>query len=365
MVGAVREPVVTHVTVVGRVVPLDSESYMELVLLAYRFRRAFVKAVKMYARGVSKGVIVKVVTRELNLGYADTVYKFAKLIVEGVRWNGSDPLRVRIRRLFVASRGFSADKGNRNIRLLSSRELWVNVPWRGWLRFGVCFGERYVPLVSELVGRALSRELSYSAKIVFRGGRAYLHVSVPVELYLRYFSKGRARGDLVAGFDLNSDRVNMVIVDRLGVVRDVRTEWFSEVTSYGFSRNKAWVLRLRALARLLDYAFCHGVGVVVFEDLGRIKRRRFTRSRTANRKMAGFPKRRLLRYGVVMAMKYGFGVRLVDPAYTSKVGGELGRELGLDKHTASAYVLVLKYLGVTSLISGSFSNLRNQNVIIL
>ena len=89
MVGEVREPEITHVTVTGRVIQLDSDSYMELVLLAYRFRKALAKAVKMYAEGVGKDTIVKEVTKELNLGYADTIYKLAKLIVEGVRHNNS------------------------------------------------------------------------------------------------------------------------------------------------------------------------------------------------------------------------------------------------------------------------------------
>ena len=118
----------------------------------------------------------------------------------------------------------------------------------------------------------------------------------------------------------------------------------------GFPRNKAHTLRLQALAKLLDYAYHHGVGVVLFEDLDRVKKRRYTKSRTANRKIMRFPKRRLLQHAIVMAMKYGFKVYLVNPAHTSKVGEKLGKELGLDKHTASAYALTLKYLGVTNLI---------------
>ena len=45
MAGEVREPSITHVTVTGRVIPLDKNSYMELVLLAYKFRKPLVKAV--------------------------------------------------------------------------------------------------------------------------------------------------------------------------------------------------------------------------------------------------------------------------------------------------------------------------------
>ena len=349
MAREVREPEITHVTITGRILPLDNDSYMELILLAYRFRKALIRAIKMYAKGLDRNTIVKEITKELNLGYADTIYKLAKLIAEGAKHNGSNPLRVRIGKLFIVSRGFSSNKGNRNIRLLSTNELQVNIPWKGLLRFKVAFGERYISLVSELVKKALSRKLSYTAKIVFRNGMVYLHVSVPIKLYLKHFSKGRAKGSLVAGFNLNSDRINMVIVDKLGIIRDVKTEWFPEVTSHGFPRNKAHTLRLQSLAKLLDYAYHHGVGVVLFEDLDRIKKRRYTRSRTANRKITRFPKRKLLEHSIVTALKNGFKVYLVNPAYTSKLGEKLGTELGLDKHIASAYVLVLKYLGVSEI----------------
>jgi len=258
---------------------------MELVLLAYRFRRTLIKAIKMTTKGLGKNTIVKEVTKELNLGYADTIYKLAKLIVEGAKSNGSNPLRVKLRRLFIASGGFTANKGNRNIRLLSSSELQVNIPWKGWVKFKVVSGKRCIPLVNELVEKALSKKLSYTAKIVFRNGKVYLHISIPIELYLKYFSKGRAKGKLIAGFDLNSDRVNMVVVNRQGIIRGTKTEWFPEVTSHGFPRNKANTIRLQALAKLLDYAYHHGVGVALFEDLDRIKKRRYTRSKTANRKI--------------------------------------------------------------------------------
>jgi len=360
MAGEVREPGVTHVTIVGRVIPVDRDSYMELILLAYRFRKSLIKAVKMYANEMSRDVIVKEITRELNLGYADTVYKTAKLIVEGAISNSSNPLKTEIRKLFIASRGFSANKGNRNIRLSSTDELQVNIPWRGWVKYRVIFGEKYIPLVKELVKRALLKELSYSARIVFRNDKIHLHLSVPIELYLKYFSKGSARGKLIAGFDLNSDRINMVIADNQGIIRGVKTERFPEVTSHGFSRNKANALRLRALAKLLDYAHHHGVGTVLFEDLERIKKRRYTKSRKANRKISRFAKRKLLDHAIVMSMKHGFKVYLANPAYTTKIGEKIGRELGLDRHTASAYALILKYLGITKIMKSTQSNRKSS-----
>ena len=83
---------------------------------------------------------------------------------------------------------------------------------------------------------------------------------------------------------------------------------------------------MQTLARLLDYAYHHGVGVVLFEDLERIKKRKYTWSMKANRKITRFPKRKLLEHAAVMALKYGFKVYLVNPAYTSKIGEKIRKK---------------------------------------
>ncbi len=44
-----------------------------------------------------------------------------------------------------------------------------------------------------------------------------------------------------------------------------------------------------------------------------------------------------------MPMKYCLRF-LANPAYTSKIEEKLRKEVGLDKHTASVYTLILKYL---------------------
>jgi IS605 OrfB family transposase len=315
--------------------------------LAHRYKDALIKAVKMYSNKLKKSVIVKAITEDLNLGYADTIYKLAKLIVKGAKFHGSDPRKIRVKsnkRLFIASRGFSAQNGNRNIRLLSTDKLKINIPRYGWIKCDTRFGERYLPLVKELVEKALNKEQSYTAKIIFRRGKIYLHLTVPIELYIKYFRKGEAKGNNIAGFDLNSDRINMVIIDRHGVIRDTKTEWYPEVNSHGYPSKKAMTLRLQALGRLLRYAYHCNVCTVVFEDLDRIKERNFMSNRNGHRKISWFPKRKLLEHGKVMALKYGFKVETVNPENTSVLGGKLSRILGLDIHTSSAYAVALRYL---------------------
>ncbi len=301
----------------------------------------------MIARGLEENSVLRELRRVLNKAYADSAYKVAKAIVRGCVFNGGNPLNIEVKKLFIVSEGESSRLGNRNVRLEDTHIVKVKYPYDGsWITLRAEFGEKHLPLLRELVDSAKQKKLSYTARIVFREGDIYLHLSIPIQLYLKYFKKGEARGQLIAGFDLNSDRANLVIIDEHGEIVDVKTAWFPEVTSHGFPREKAKVLRLNALARLLEYCYRHGVGTVVFENLLSVKRKRLTRSKKANRKIARFAKKQLIQHGVVMALKYGFRVLLVDPKGTtsSREHSELMKRYGLDRHTASAYLIALKGL---------------------
>jgi IS605 OrfB family transposase len=301
----------------------------------------------MIARGLEENSVLRELRRVLNKAYADSAYKVAKAMVEGCVFNCGNPLNIEVKKLFIVSEGESSRLGNRNVRLEDTCLVKVKYPYDGsWITLRAEFGEKYLLLLRELVDSAKQKKLSYTARILFREGDIYLHLSIPIQLYLKYFKKGEARGQLIAGFDLNSDRVNLVIIDEHGEIVDVRTAWFPEATSHGFPREKAKVLRLNALARLLEYCYRHCVSVVIFENLLSVKRKRFTRSKKANRKITRFAKKQLIQHGVVMALKYGFRVLLVDPKGTtnSREHGELMKRYGLDRHTASAYLIALRGL---------------------
>jgi len=93
-----------------------------------------------------------------------------------------------------------------------------------WIECDVRFGIEYLPLINHIIKKANDEILPYTAKILFRDGKIYLHISVPIHLYTAFFSKGVAFGKNIASFDLNSDRINMVITDKQGVIRDMKTE---------------------------------------------------------------------------------------------------------------------------------------------
>jgi len=63
----VKVPKIDYVTITGRIY-VYNEDYQRLVLLAYRFRKAVVKATRMLAKGLSKEYVEKVITDDLNQG---------------------------------------------------------------------------------------------------------------------------------------------------------------------------------------------------------------------------------------------------------------------------------------------------------
>jgi len=72
---------------------------------------------------------------------------------------------------------------------------------------------------------------------------------------------------LIAGLDINSDRLNVVAIDGSGDLVAMRAFWYSGTVSHGFPREKAKWIRLNALARALKWCRRIGVDYVVFEDL--------------------------------------------------------------------------------------------------
>jgi len=329
MVEQIREARVDFATIHGLLIPKTQEDYLRLCLLCHRFKEAVNRAIRMQLDGVKKSEGVKELRKILNnWWYAVSAWNFAKMLKEGCEINESNPRHIHVKSKFLISYAKSNERGNRNVKIDDETVKIRDSFSKSWLEFRHDFGGRFV------------KSNKYTAKVVFRNGKIYLHLSVPFEL----FQYGVTCGKLIASFDLNSDRINMVIVDREGKIRDVKVKRFSEVTSHGFPKNKAKDIRLKALAELLDYAYYHNVGIVLFEDLDRIKKRQFTNNPKANRKISKFAKRELLHYGVTMTLKRGFKVFLVNPTNTSKIAKQIHRKLGLDIHCSSAYVLAQRFI---------------------
>jgi len=101
------------------------------------------------------------------------------------------------------------------------------------------FGKEYLPLLKELDDLASKKMEGYGAIVSFRD-YPMIHLQIPLWLYLMRFSSPKPNGyGLVAGFDLNSDRLNVVAVNKESKVVTTKTWWYSEVVSHCFPKDKA------------------------------------------------------------------------------------------------------------------------------
>jgi predicted transposase len=340
------------VTVNGKVIFEDKDKIV-------RIARAYSQVVKSAIRPLFDGKSVDELTKEFynvlpNYIYLETALKQARTITDGLLDREDEKgeiIHARIRRFWFGSRGNKSDKGNRNIKfhvLKDHVEIKVKDPWGKWVYGKAYFGKEYLPLLHELEELAERKEEGYGAVISFKH-YPMIHLQVPLWLYLKHFSSPKPNGyGLVAGFDLNSDRLNVVVVNKESNIVTTKTWWYSEVVSHGFPKGKAMALRLNTLSESLNFLSRIGVDYVVFEDLFLVKKRKFTRSRSGNRKVSRFAKKQLLTHGVIKSLRLGFNVVLVNPKGTtnSEEHDMVMREKGFDRHTASAYLIALKGLGM-------------------
>ena len=154
-------------------------------------------------------------------------------------------------------------------------------------------------------------------------------------MYLKHFSKEIKVGhgsNLYAGFDFNVDRINMVIIDSYGRIRDVKNIHFPEVVNY--SKGKSTATRQEALSKLVKYAVSHGVKYFVIEGLAR--------PNNIRGKARKWSIREYQQQMEMLAKKVGGTLIKVNPAFTSidAIGVALSRGVGV--HTASAYLIALR-----------------------
>ena len=206
----------------------------------------------------------------------------------------------------------------------------------------------------------LREKQSYNPRIVLkawnvRGGKLYvkgeLQVAVPLDSYYKHMIRCKRNYDkLYGGVDVNSDRINLAIVDRYGRLRDAKTFWFEDVARKGYPRRKARTIIGMKIHEMLKYAYHHGVKTLFLENpeiLGKLKLLWIKNGRRLHRNYNW--RVSVFRSGVIemIAMKaplYSINVKYVNPRGTtsSREHGEVMKKYGLDRHTASAYLIALK-----------------------
>ena len=327
-------------TVIGKLI-LDEVSLTKLLIVMRMFRDTVELAhILLFKKKLSEDEVKRRLTRVLsNAWYASSAIKVAKLYRERAK--------IKLRKPLLYSIGAKCEEGNRNIRLISTSKGVIKIPHANgrheWIEAKVRFGKKYLPLLQELINNDYSYGAGITIKLknkkedwrrVFRK-RLCLYLNIPASLYVKYFRKRvkvKPQNNLYAGFDFNVDRINMVIVDSYGRIRDVRNIHFPEVVNY--DKDKSRVLRQRALSKLVEYAVSHGAKYFIIEGLSRPNS---TRGKVRKWSIREYQQQ------MKMLVKKVDGVLIeVNPAFTSidAIGIALSRRI--DIHTASAYLIALR-----------------------
>ena len=334
------------VTIKGRLIDGDGFTLAKLLYAMRLFRDSIEMAYRLMKKENLKfDETTKRVTKFMsNAHYAYSATKKAMAYLNQERLDLKKP------QLYSIGKG--CEKGNRNIRLISVDKVLIKIPHADgrheWIEMEVKFGSRNIPIVEELIELTES-DIPYSASVVLRKQKYYLYLHIPLELYAKHTAKVRVstKAHLMAGFDINPDRVCMVIVDFNGQIRDVKTKHFPEVTLAGFPKSKAKDLRLKTLSELIDYACYHNVKCFIFERIRKIPKKKM-KTRSTSRKVSKFAYAELLRHAEIMVKKRNGIFIQINPAYTSVDAIPLSKKLGLDIHTTSAYLLAIRYLKSTN-----------------
>jgi hypothetical protein len=309
-------------------------------------------------KGMFRGIAYRIIP---NSRYADSAIILVMGIYESCRELGIDFRNVELSDWLMFQQSW-LEYPAKNITLKPGYEFHVTT-----VRYNGTISRVVVrPTVPEnykgLLDAVLTGHVKYMSRVVVRDYgvrgnqlwvRGEVHMTVPLDIYYEHMARHKKNGGkLIGGIDVNTDRINLAIVDEGGELIDHKTFWFSEVTTRGFPKHKAWSIIGMRIHELLEYAYRHGVKTLFLENPEVLGRLRLMWVRNGDRKHENYNyKVMAFRSSIVerIAMKaplYSIEVKYVNPRGTtnSTEHDELMKKYGLDRHTVSAYLIALRGL---------------------
>ena len=305
-------------------------------------------------RGIAYGVVP-------NRRYADGAVTLVMGVYESCRELGVDFRGVELGDWLMFQQS-ELEYPSRSITLKPNHEFHVTT-----VRFDGSIGRVVVkPTIprnyKELLDTVITEHVKHMGRVVIRDYgvrdnqlwvRGEVQVTIPMDVYYEHMARHkRNSGRFVGGVDVNTDRINLAIIDSVGRLIDHKTFWFSEASRKGFSRHSAWSIIGVRIHETLNYAYHHGVKTLFLENPEILGRLRLMWVRNGDRKHENYNhKVSVFRNSIIerIALKaplYSIETKYINPRGTtnSKEHDELMRKYRLDKHTASAYLIALKGL---------------------
>jgi hypothetical protein len=296
-----------------------------------------------------------------NRRYADGVVVLVRSIYESCRALGVDFRSVELSSWLMFQQ-VELEYPARNITLKPGYEFHVTTIRYNGSTGRVVLKPTIPKIYKALLDAIITRRVEYMGRVVINGVgvrnnqlwvHGEVHVTVPMDVYYEHMARHRRNtGRLFGGVDVNTDRINLAIVNENGELIDHKTFWFSEASRKGCSGRRAWSIIGMRIHELLDYAYNNGVRILLLENpevLGRLKlvwvRGGDRRHENYNHKVSVF-RNSIIERIAMKAPLYSINIKYVNPKGTtnSTKHDEAMRKHGLDRHTASAYLTALKGL---------------------
>ncbi|MFX0200632.1 MAG: IS200/IS605 family accessory protein TnpB-related protein [Candidatus Hodarchaeota archaeon] len=204
----------------------------------------------------------------------------------------------------------------------------------------------YVPPQRQPLFRQLAKgKTAYTIRVLFPAQGAYVRVLITVDQP----NSTQPNGQGIAGVDFNPVGVAVTLLYPDGNFRT--SKWFAEPDlMYARKGKRQWLIG-NLMKRLLRWLASYGLNTVAIEDLHFSKQ--FGACRQFNRVKSNFVYRQLLSALQAQALKRGFAVREVNPAFTSRLGEwKYQQRYGLNGHQAAALVIGRRGLGYGEKLQG-------------
>ncbi len=315
-------------------------------------------ATKIGWKNSFRGVAYEVIP---NRRYADSAAVLVMGIYESCRQLGVDFSSVELGDWLMFQQS-EKEYPPRNITLKSVDEAWVTVFNYDGESERIRLKISTSRAIRRLLEAILAERQPYNPRIVVQAWnvrnsqlyvRGELQVSVSLDFYYSHTARyAKNNGRLYGGVDVNTDRINLAIVDGDGTLRDVKTFWFEEAARKNCPRRRARSIIGMRVHEMLRYAYHHGVKTLFLEYpevMGRLKlawiRNGERLHRNYNWRVAVF-RSSVIEMIALKAPLYAIKVAYVDPRGTSSSEEhvEVMRRYGLDRHTAPAHLIALKGL---------------------
>jgi IS605 OrfB family transposase len=204
----------------------------------------------------------------------------------------------------------------------------------------------YVPPKSQALFQQFSKgKTAYTVRVLFPAQG--IHVRVLVTADQPNFTQSNGQG--IAGVDFNPGGVAVTLLYPDGNFRS--SKWFAQPDlMYARKGKRQWLIG-NLIKHILLWIAAHDLNTVAVEDLRFSKQ--FGACRHFNRVKSNFVYRQLLTTLQAQALKQGFAVHEVNPAFSSLLGGwKYQQRYGLNGHQAAALVIGRRGLGYGEKLHG-------------